>query len=68
MANEVSLGDDIVSEYQGIETLMADPEVASDQNQFRKLEALCRIASDHRRAYAAVAGARRSFRCQRDGV
>src|SRR5699024_9895583 len=37
MANEVSLVDDIVSEYQGIEMQMADPEVASDQNQFRKL-------------------------------
>src|SRR5699024_8377515 len=37
MANEVSLVDDIVSEYQGIEMQMADPEVTSDQNQFRKL-------------------------------
>lgn len=37
MANQVSLVDDIVSEYQGIEMQMADPEVASDQNQFRKL-------------------------------
>ncbi|NWO16155.1 MAG: peptide chain release factor 1 [Corynebacterium sp.] len=37
MANEVSLVDDIVSEYQGIEMQMADPEVASDQTQFRKL-------------------------------
>ena len=37
MANEVSLVDDIVSEYQGIEMQMADPEVASDQAQFRKL-------------------------------
>lgn len=37
MSNEVSLVDDIVSEYQGIEMQMADPEVASDQTQFRKL-------------------------------
>ncbi|MDO5033182.1 peptide chain release factor 1 [Corynebacterium sp.] len=37
MANQVSLVDDIVSEYQGIEMQMADPEVAGDQSQFRKL-------------------------------
>ncbi|APT92770.1 peptide chain release factor 1 [Corynebacterium phocae] len=37
MANEVSLVDDIVSEYQGIEMQMSDPEVAGDQNAFRKL-------------------------------
>ena len=37
MSNQVSLVDDIVSEYQGIEMQMADPEVAGDQSQFRKL-------------------------------
>ena len=37
MSNQVSLVDDIVSEYQGIEMQMADPEVAGDQKQFRKL-------------------------------
>ncbi|MDY3128091.1 MAG: peptide chain release factor 1 [Corynebacterium sp.] len=37
MTNQVSIVDDIVSEYQGIEMQMADPEVAGDQNQFRKL-------------------------------
>ena len=34
---QVSLVDDYVSEYQGIEMQMADPEVAGDQKQFRKL-------------------------------
>ena len=37
MANQVSLVDDIVSEYQGIEMQMGDPEVAGDQTMFRKL-------------------------------
>ncbi len=37
MANEVSLVDDYVSEYQGIQAQMSDPEVTSDQNLFRKL-------------------------------
>ena len=37
MSNQVSLVDDIVSEYQGIEMQMGDPEVAGDQKQFRKL-------------------------------
>ena len=37
MSNQVSLVDDIISEYQGIEMQMADPEVAGDQSQFRKL-------------------------------
>lgn len=37
MASQVSLVDDIVSEYQGIEMQMADPEVAGDQALFRKL-------------------------------
>lgn len=37
MSNQVSLVDDIVSEFQGIEMQMADPEVAGDQSQFRKL-------------------------------
>ncbi|QCB28238.1 peptide chain release factor 1 [Corynebacterium endometrii] len=37
MANQVSLVDDIVSEYQGIEMQMGDPEIAGDQTQFRKL-------------------------------
>ncbi|MCQ9346225.1 peptide chain release factor 1 [Corynebacterium phoceense] len=37
MASQVSLVDDIVSEYQGIEMQMADPEVAGDQKMFRKL-------------------------------
>ena len=37
MASQVSLVDDIVSEYQGLEMQMADPELAGDQNQFRKL-------------------------------
>lgn len=37
MASEVSLVDDYVSEYQGIEAQMADPSVAGDQAQFRKL-------------------------------
>lgn len=37
MASEVSLVDDIVSEYQGIEAQMADPETAGDQAAFRKL-------------------------------
>ncbi|MDY5839587.1 MAG: peptide chain release factor 1 [Corynebacterium camporealensis] len=37
MASQVSLVDDIVSEYQGIEMQMGDPEVAGDQSAFRKL-------------------------------
>ena len=37
MASEVSLVDDVVSEFQGIEAQMADPSIAGDQNQFRKL-------------------------------
>lgn len=37
MASEVSLVDDYVSEYQGIEAQMADPSVAGDQAAFRKL-------------------------------
>ncbi len=37
MASQVSKVDDYVSEYQGIEMQMADPEVAGDQSQFRKL-------------------------------
>lgn len=37
MANEVSLVDDYVSEYQGIQAQMADPEVTGDQELFRKL-------------------------------
>ncbi|WIM72581.1 PCRF domain-containing protein [Corynebacterium suedekumii] len=37
MANTVSAVDDIVSEYQGIEAQMADPETAGDQTLFRKL-------------------------------
>ena len=34
---QVSLVDDYVSEYQGIQAQMGDPEVAGDQDQFRKL-------------------------------
>ncbi|AKK08508.1 Peptide chain release factor 1 [Corynebacterium atrinae] len=37
MTNRVSAVDDIVSEYQGIEAQMADPETAGDQALFRKL-------------------------------
>ncbi|MDO5098431.1 MAG: peptide chain release factor 1 [Corynebacterium sp.] len=37
MANQVSAVDDIVSEYQGIEAQMADPETMGDQALFRKL-------------------------------
>lgn len=37
MASQVSLVDDIVSEYEGIEMQMADPSIAGDQSQFRKL-------------------------------
>lgn len=37
MASQVSLVDDIVSEYQGIEMQMGDPEVVGDQKLFRKL-------------------------------
>ena len=37
MASEVSLVDDVVSEFQGIEAQMADPEVAGDADRFRKL-------------------------------
>lgn len=37
MESHVSLVDDIVSEYQGIEMQMADPEVAGNQAAFRKL-------------------------------
>ncbi|HZK32673.1 MAG TPA: peptide chain release factor 1 [Corynebacterium sp.] len=37
MASEVSLVDDVVSEFQGIEAQMADPSIAGDQDQFRKL-------------------------------
>ncbi|AWB82109.1 peptide chain release factor 1 [Corynebacterium yudongzhengii] len=37
MASEVSLVDDYVSEYEGIEAQMADPSVAGDQDQYRKL-------------------------------
>ncbi|MEX3516471.1 peptide chain release factor 1 [Corynebacterium camporealensis] len=37
MTSQVSLVDDIVSEYQGIEMQMGDPEVAGDQSAFRKL-------------------------------
>lgn len=35
--NQVSAVDDIVSEYQGIEMQMADPETMGDQTLFRKL-------------------------------
>ncbi|OFT57630.1 peptide chain release factor 1 [Corynebacterium sp. HMSC05H05] len=34
---QVSLVDDYVAEYQGIQAQMGDPEVAGDQDQFRKL-------------------------------
>ena len=37
MASQVSLVDDIVSEFQGIEMQMADPDIAGDQAKFRKL-------------------------------
>ncbi|MBP3089006.1 peptide chain release factor 1 [Corynebacterium sp. sy017] len=37
MAAQVSAVDDIVSEYQGIEAQMADPETMGDQQLFRKL-------------------------------
>ena len=37
MSNQVSLVDDIISEYEGIEMQMADPSIAGDQSQFRKL-------------------------------
>ncbi|WIM68627.1 peptide chain release factor 1 [Corynebacterium breve] len=37
MASEVSLVDDYVAEYQGIQAQMADPAIAGDQDQFRKL-------------------------------
>lgn len=37
MANQVSAVDDIVSEYQGIEAQMSDPETMGDQALFRKL-------------------------------
>lgn len=37
MAAEVSLVDDVVSEFQGIEAQMADPAIAGDRDQFRKL-------------------------------
>lgn len=37
MANEVSLVDDVVSEYRGIEAQMSDPSIAGDQAQFGKL-------------------------------
>lgn len=35
--SQVSLVDDYVAEYQGIQAQMGDPEVAGDQDQFRKL-------------------------------
>ncbi|WP_342319560.1 peptide chain release factor 1 [Corynebacterium mayonis] len=35
--SHVSLVDDYVSEYQGIQAQMGDPEIAGDQEQFRKL-------------------------------
>ena len=35
--SQVSLVDDYVSEYQGIQAQMGDPEVAGDQDRFRKL-------------------------------
>ncbi|HJD78651.1 bacterial peptide chain release factor 1 (bRF-1) [Corynebacterium pollutisoli] len=37
MSSHVSAVDDVVSEYQGIEAQMADPETAGDQALFRKL-------------------------------
>ncbi|WP_257158673.1 peptide chain release factor 1 [Corynebacterium cystitidis] len=37
MSSEVSLVDDYVAEYQGIQAQMADPEITGDQNAFRKL-------------------------------
>lgn len=37
MSSEVSLVDDVVSEYQGIEAQMGDPDVANDPDEFRKL-------------------------------
>ena len=37
MAGEVSIVDDYVSEYEGIQAQMGDPDVAGDQEQFRKL-------------------------------
>ena len=35
--SQVSLVDDYVSEYQGIQAQMSDPEVVGDQDLFRKL-------------------------------
>ncbi|WP_301925467.1 peptide chain release factor 1 [Corynebacterium glaucum] len=35
--SHVSLVDDCVSEYEGIQAQMGDPDVAADQDQFRKL-------------------------------
>ena len=35
--SQVSLVDDYVSEYEGIQAQMGDPDVAADQDQFRKL-------------------------------
>ena len=37
MAGEVSLVDDYVAEYEGIQAQMGDPDVAGDAEQFRKL-------------------------------
>ena len=36
-SHQVSAVDDIVSEYQGIEAQMSDPETVGDQALFRKL-------------------------------
>ncbi|WP_018295788.1 peptide chain release factor 1 [Corynebacterium lubricantis] len=37
MANEVSLVDDYVSEYEGIQAQMSDPEITGNQDLFRKI-------------------------------
>lgn len=37
MAGEVSLVDDYVAEYEGIQSQMGDPDIAGDQDKFRKL-------------------------------
>ncbi|MHA2788723.1 peptide chain release factor 1 [Corynebacterium sp. S7] len=37
MANDVSLVDDYVSEYEGIQAQMSDPEITGNQEVFRKL-------------------------------
>ncbi|MDK8451236.1 peptide chain release factor 1 [Corynebacterium mastitidis] len=73
MADQVSAVDDVLSEYQGIEAQMADPEVIGDQAQFRKLskrytqlQPIVKVATDLEGVRADLEDAREMAREDRD--